>query len=50
MIISSIAADVVKAAKASDNTALDAATQKWYANADEISAFLSKANPNWKGR
>jgi hypothetical protein len=29
---------------------LDAATQKWYANADEISAFLSKANPNWKGR
>ena len=43
-----ISADVVKAAKASDNTALDAANKKWYANADEISAFLSKANPNWK--
>jgi hypothetical protein len=43
-----IAADVVKAAKASDNAALDAANKKWLANADEISAFLSKANPNWK--
>ena len=43
-----IAADVVKAAKAGDNGALDAANKKWYANADEISAFLSKANPNWK--
>jgi hypothetical protein len=43
-----ISADVVKAAKASDNAALDAANKKWYANADEISAFLSKANPNWK--
>src|ERR1051326_6261362 len=43
-----IAADVVKAAKASDNAALDAANKKWFANADEISAFLSKANPNWK--
>lgn len=43
-----ISADVVKAAKAPDNAALDAANKKWYANADEISAFLSKANPNWK--
>ena len=43
-----ISADVVKAAKASDNTALGAANKKWFANADEISAFLSKANPNWK--
>ncbi|MFI5186651.1 MAG: hypothetical protein ACHQF0_08005 [Chitinophagales bacterium] len=43
-----ISADVVKAAKASDNAALDAANKKWYANADEISSFLSKANPNWK--
>jgi hypothetical protein len=43
-----IAADVVKAAKAGDNAALDAANKKWFANADEISTFLSKANPNWK--
>jgi hypothetical protein len=43
-----ISADVVKAAKASDGPALEAANKKWYANADEISAFLSTANPNWK--
>jgi len=43
-----ISADVVKAAKASDNAALAAANKKWFANADEISVFLSKANPNWK--
>lgn len=43
-----ISADVVKAAKASDNTGLDAANKKWFTNADEISSFLSKANPNWK--
>jgi len=43
-----IAADVVKAAKAGDNAALDASNKKWFANADEISTFLSKANPNWK--
>ena len=43
-----IAADVVKAAKVGDNAALDAANKKWFANADEISAFLSKANSNWK--
>lgn len=42
-----ISADVVKSAKAANKTSLDAANKKWYANADEISAFLSKANPNW---
>ena len=42
-----ISADVVKSAKALNKTALDSANKKWYANADEISAFLSKANPNW---
>ena len=42
-----ISADVVKSAKAGNKTALDSANKKWYANADEISAFLSKANPNW---
>ena len=43
-----VAADVVKAAKAGDAAALDAANKKWYANADDISAFLGGANPNWK--
>src|SRR5205809_5278817 len=43
-----ISADVVKAAKAGDNAALDEANKRWSANADEISEFLSKANPNWK--
>jgi hypothetical protein len=38
----------VKSAKAGNNAALDEANKKWYANADEISEFLSKANPNWK--
>ena len=42
-----ISADVVKAAKANNKTALDTANKKWYANADEISVFLTKANPNW---
>jgi len=43
-----ISAEVVKAAKADDKTALDEANKKWYANADEISTFLSGANPAWK--
>ena len=43
-----IAADLLKAAKIGNNSAFDAANKKWFANADEISAFLSKANPNWK--
>lgn len=42
-----IAAEVVKAAKSSDAVALDIASKKWYANADEISEFLNKANPAW---
>jgi len=42
------AVDVLKAAKAGDKAQLDAASQKWYANADEIALFLSTANPkNW---
>ena len=43
-----IAADLLKAAKTSNNSAFDAANKKWFANADDISNFLSKANPNWK--
>ena len=42
------AADLLKAAKAGNNSAFDTANKKWFANADEISGFLSKANPNWK--
>lgn len=43
-----IAAEVVKAAKAGDEAALSEANKRWYANADEISEFLSNANPAWK--
>src|SRR3954467_6883119 len=43
-----IAADIVKAAKASDAKAVDAGQKKWRGNADDLAAFLSGANPNWK--
>ena len=42
-----IAVDVVKAAKAGAATDLDAASKKWTANADDLAAFLSGANPAW---
>jgi hypothetical protein len=42
-----IATDVVKAAKMGAAAELTAAQNKWTANADEIAAFLSRANPNW---
>lgn len=42
------AADLLKAAKTSNTAAFSDANKKWFANADEISVFLSKANPNWK--
>lgn len=39
---------VLDAAKAGDETALEAAKISWYANGDEIATFLSEANPqNW---
>ena len=42
------AANILAAAKANDAARLDAAKKSWYANADDISAFLSGANPkNW---
>lgn len=40
-----IAADLVKAAVAGDQNRVDAAEKEWYANADEISKFLSSINP-----
>lgn len=42
------AVPVLKAAQAGDKAALDKALGDWYANAEEIAAFLSSANPkNW---
>jgi hypothetical protein len=43
----SIAVDLIKAAKAGDQTAQSSADVKWHRNGDEIADFLSKANPNW---
>ena len=40
-----IAADLITAAKSGDTEAFDAVLASWYANADEIAAFLSAANP-----
>ena len=39
------AAALIEAAKSGDKAKIDAAAAKWYANADEIAAFLSGANP-----
>ena len=43
-----IAAELVEAAKAGDSVRIGAASERWYANSDEIADFLSAANPdNW---
>lgn len=42
------AAELLKATKTDNAMAFDIADKKWKANADEISDFLSRANPNWK--
>ena len=39
------AAEILAAARANDAAKVEAAKKSWYANADEISAFLSGANP-----
>lgn len=41
-----IAADLVGAAKSGDTAAFEAAHTAWYANADDIAAFLARANPH----
>jgi hypothetical protein len=42
-----IAAGIVGAAKMNNNEELNKGQKQWYANADDIADFLSKANPNW---
>jgi transcription termination factor NusB len=42
------AAELLKALKGDDQKGVDEVSKKWKENADEISTFLSKANPNWK--
>lgn len=42
-----LAAQLVKATKVGKNQAATEAEKKWYANADEIAAFLNSINPNW---
>jgi len=40
------AADILVAVKAGDQAKQDAAIAAWYANANDIAAFLNRANPN----
>ena len=43
-----LAADLLKAAKANNDAEFKSVNTKWFKNADDISAFLSGANPkNW---
>lgn len=43
-----IAAEILQAAEDGDAAALAEATERWYANADDIAEFLNAANPkNW---
>jgi len=42
-----IAFDVIEAAKAGDKVRLEAANQKWHANAADIATFLNNLNPRY---
>lgn len=42
-----IAVDIISAAKAGESDRLNTAVKKWYANADQIAAFLHSANPQY---
>src|ERR1051326_2663902 len=42
------AGDILKALKSGDDKMVKELSDKWTANADEISSFLAKANPAWK--
>lgn len=43
-----IATELLQAAKSGDTAAFEAASARWYANADDIATFLNAANPeNW---
>jgi hypothetical protein len=42
-----IAGEVVVAAKANDTVKLGDAKARWYANSDQVAAFLAAANPAW---
>ncbi|WP_438433904.1 acetylglutamate kinase [Gorillibacterium sp. sgz500922] len=43
----SIAAELVKALRDGDQDKAKDANRRWYANADEIAAFLARINPYW---
>ncbi|MEH7350046.1 glycosyltransferase [Gottfriedia acidiceleris] len=42
-----LAGKIIDAAKANDIATLKTLNDQWFKNADDIAAFLSKANPNW---